>query len=75
MLSKGLLLITFHSSKAMISITAGSVRTPHNWMRVIRDYCLIPIGGSADRLKIQGINEAQKCVIRSWDKSVFSVVK
>ncbi len=32
--AKGLLSITFHSSKVTISVTVGSVRTPHNWMRV-----------------------------------------
>ncbi len=32
--AKGLLSITFHSSKVTISVTPGSVRTPHNWMRV-----------------------------------------
>ncbi len=35
--AKGLLSITFHSSKVMISVTAGSVRTPHYWMRVNRN--------------------------------------
>ena len=32
--AKGLLTITFHSNKVTIFVTAGSARTPHNWMRV-----------------------------------------
>ena len=32
--AKGLLRITFNSSKVLIFVTAGSMRTPHNWMRV-----------------------------------------
>ncbi len=31
---KGLLPITFHSSRIMIYISAASVRTPQNWVRV-----------------------------------------
>ncbi len=32
--AKGLLSITFHLSKVAIFVTAGSMQTPHNWMRV-----------------------------------------
>ncbi len=32
--AKGFLSISFHSSKVTISVTAGSVQTPLNWMRV-----------------------------------------